>query len=423
MEGKNTMYLTQKNQLRNLSKKDFATLQLLCRLTKNFYNEGLYAVRQYYFQNKQYLRYESNYHICKFSDNYALLNTDIAQQTLKLVDRNFKSFFALIKKAKSGSYQFNQVKLPRYLPKDGYAPLLIPRIRVKEDSWFSLPMAPAFKKEHGEIKFQLPERLRDKSIKEVRIHPKSNGCFFEIEYVYELPNEPQNLDNSKAIAIDLGLDNLATCVTSTGASFIIDGKRLKSYNQWYNKENARLQSVKDKQGDKKRVTKKQALITRKRNRQINHYMSTAARRIVNYCIKNQIGNIVVGYNLGWKHGINIGKRNNQNFVQIPHGLLRQKLKYLCEFYGINYVEQEESYTSKASFFDNDEILIYNVNNHRKHEFSGKRISRGQYRTASGLIFNADCNGALNILRKSNLLDLTVLQTSGRLDRPKRIRIV
>lgn len=416
------MYLTQKNQLRNLPKKDFATLQLLCRLTKNLYNEGLYAVRRYYFQEKQHLRYESNYHACKTSENYALLSTDIAQQTLKLVDRNFKSFFALIKKVKSGSYQFNQVKLPRYLPKDGYAPLLIPRIRVKEDGRFSLPMAPSFKKEHGEIRLQLPERLRDKSIKEVRIHPKSNGRFFEIEYVYEQPSEPRDLDSSKALSIDLGLNNLATCVTSTGASFIIDGKRLKSYNQWYNKENARLQSVKDKHGDKKRVTKKQSLIIRKRNRRINHYMSTAARRIVNYCIENQIGNLVVGYNLDWKRGIEIGKRNNQNFVQVPHGLLRQKLTYLCELYGINYVEQEESYTSKASFFDNDTIPIYNANNPQKHEFSGKRVSRGQYRTASDFVFNADCNGALNILRKSNLLDLTVLQTSGRLDRPQRIRI-
>jgi IS605 OrfB family transposase len=416
------MYLTQKNQLRNLPKQDFVVLQLLCRLTKNLYNEGLYAVRQYYFQEKQYLRYESNYHACKSSENYALLSTDIAQQTLKLVDRNFKSFFALIKKAKSGSYQFNQIKLPHYLPKDGYAPLLIPRIRIKDDGWFSLPMSPAFKKEHGEIRLQLPERLREKTIKEVRIHPKSNGRFFEIEYVYEQQKQPQNLDYTKALAIDLGLDNLATCVTSTGASFIIDGKKLKSYNQWYSKENARLQSIKNKQGDKKRTTKGQAALTRKRNRRVNHYMSTATRRIVNYCIDNQIGNLVVGYNLDWKRGIKIGKRNNQNFVQVPYGLLRQKLSYLCEFYGINYVEQEESYTSKASFFDDDDMPVYNVDNPQDYEFSGKRISRGQYRTANNFVFNADCNGALNILRKSNLLDLSVLQNSCRLDRPRRIRI-
>ncbi len=416
------MHLTQKNQLRGLSKQEFATLQLLCRLAKNLYNEGLYAVRQYYFQEKQYLRYESNYHACKSSENYALLSTDIAQQTLKLVDRNFKSFFALIKKAKSGSYQFSQVKMPHYLPKDGYAPLLIPRIRIKGDGWFSLPMSPAFKKEHGEIKLQLPERLRNKTIKEVRIHPKSNGRFFEVEYVYDQPEFYPVLDSAKALSIDLGLDNLATCVASTGASFIIDGKKLKSYNQWFNKENARLQSIKDKQGDKKRTTEKQSLITRKRNRQINHYMSTAARRIINYCVDNQISNLVVGYNIDWKRGIDIGKRNNQNFVQVPHGILRQKLAYLCQLYGINYVEQEESYTSKASFFDDDPIPVYNADNPQDCQFSGKRITRGQYRTSTGTIFNADINGALNILRKSNLIDLTILQSSGCLDQPQRIRI-
>ena len=421
MKGGEKMYLTQKIQLRKLSKKDFLILQTLCRLTKNLYNEGLYAVRQYYFQEKQYLRYESNYHACKTSENYSLLNTDIAQQTLKLVDRNFKSFFALIKKAKTGSYQFNQIKLPHYLPKDGYAVLIIPRIRIK-DGWFSIPMSPAFKKEYGELQLQVPERLLDKSIKEVRIHPRSNGRFFELEFVYEQPNFQIDLDFGKALAIDLGLDNLATCVTSTGASFIIDGKKLKSYNQWYNKENARLQSIKDKQGLKKKITKKQAQITQKRNLQINHYMSTAARQIINYCINNQIGNLVVGYNLDWKRNINIGAKNNQHFVQVPHGLLRQKLTYLCELYGINYVEQEESYTSKASFFDNDNLPTYNADNPQEYKFSGKRMSRGQYRTSGNIIINADCNGALNILRKSNLICCKALQSSGCLDQPQRIRI-
>jgi len=415
------MYLTHKVQLRKLPKDDYLKLQLLCRLSKNLYNEGLYSVRQYYFQERQQLRYESNYHICKSSENYALLNTDIAQQALKLVDRDMKSFFALLKKAKLGSYQFSQVRLPHYLPKDGYALLIIPRIRIK-DGWFSVPMSSAFKKEHGAIWLQIPERLLDKTIKEVRIHPRFNGRFFEMEYVYEEPEKHVELDTNKALAIDLGLNNLATCVTNTGASFIIDGKKLKSYNQWYNKENARLQSIKDKQGDKKRTTKKQALITRKRNLRVNHYMSTAARRIVDYCIDNQIGNLVVGYNLDWKRNINIGKSNNQKFVQIPHGLLRQKLEYLCKLNGILYLEQEESYTSKASFFDNDAMPTFNADSPKEYEFSGKRITRGQYRTIAGQIINADCNGALNILRKSNLISLLALQDSGCLDQPQRIQI-
>ena len=175
--------------------------------------------------------------------------------------------------------------------------------------------------------------------------------------------------------MDLGLDNLAACVTSEGASFIIDGKQIKSYNRLYNKENARLQSIKDKQ-HLKGFTARQYLNLRKRNAHINHAMSTAARRINSYCIIHRIGNIVVGCNPEWKQSINLGDITNQNFVQIPHGKLREKLKYLCELYGINYFEQEESYTSKASFFDNDDLPVYNADNPQSYDFSGRRITRG-----------------------------------------------
>lgn len=151
-------------------------------------------------------------------------------------------------------------------------------------------------------------------------------------------------------------------------------------------------------------------------------MNKTARIIVNYCTENDIGNIVVGYNPDWKRNINIGKINNQKFTQIPYGNLRLKLQSLCERYGINYIEQEESYTSKADFFANDILPVYNVDNPQKYSFSGKRISRGQYKTCQGTIINADCNGALNILRKSNLMDLTILQASGCVNQPERIRI-
>ena len=181
-------------------------------------------------------------------------------------------------------------------------------------------MSRAFKREHGELRFNIPPNLEGKKICEVRIHPRNKARFFEIEYIYEQPE----------IEIELNADK---------------------------------------------------------------YMS-----------------------------IDFGKVNNQNFMQIPHGLLRQKLKYQCELYGIKYFEQEESYTSKASFFDNDELPKYNANNPRSYEFSGKRISRGQYRTKSGYVLNADVNGALNILRKSNLIDLSVLQDRGCVNQPQRIRL-
>jgi IS605 OrfB family transposase len=414
------LYLTQKNQLRGLTKSEYSALRSLCALSKNLYNSTLYAVRQYYFAKKKYLRYESAYHICKENENYKLLGTDTAQQTMKVVDRNFKSFFALISKAKSGSYQFNQIRLPHYLPKDGLFSLIIPRIKVK-DGYFDVPMSPLFKREHGKIKIKFPTNLNYANLKEIRIHPKLNGRYFDIEYVHEAETEPQNFNQNHALAVDLGLDNLTTCVTNTGASFIVDGQKLKSYNQWWNKENARLQSIKDLQGIKS-VTRKQYFLARKRNNRVNYYLNKTARIIMNYCLENTIGNIVVDYNPDWKRNINIGGKNNQNFVNIPHGNLRQKLQSLCERYGINYIEQEESYTSKADFFANDDLPTWNADNPKDYGFSGKRISRGQYKSTNGIVINADINGSLNILRKSKLIDLTVLQDSGCLDQPKRIRI-
>lgn len=155
---------------------------------------------------------------------------------------------------------------------------------------------------------------------------------------------------------------------------------------------------------------------------MNDYLNKTARTIIDYCIEGEIGNLVIGYNLDWKRNIDIGKKNNQNFVQIPHGKLRSKLESLGKRYGINYVEQEESYTSRASFFDDDVMPTFDADKPQKYQFSGKRISRGQYRTSTGLKLNADCNGALNILRKSRLIDLTVLRCSGCLAQPLRIRL-
>ena len=415
------MYRNQKNQVRHLTKQEYVALKTLCRLSKNLYNATLYAIRQYYFTEKKHLRYESAYHALKDNENYKLLNTDIAQQTMKVVDRNFKSFFALINKAKQCDYKFSNIKLPHYLPKDGYFMLIIPRFTVK-DGYFTVPMSNAFKKEFGTVKLPFPKNLDKKQVKEIHIIPKHNCKFFEIDFVYIQEQQTMQLNPNNALGIDLGLDNLATCVTNTGASFIVDGKKLKSINQWYNKENARLQSIKDKQGIKGLTNRQYRLLT-KRNNRVNYYMNKTARIIVNYCIQNNIGNIVVGYNLDWKRNINIGSCNNQNFAQIPHGNLRVKIKSLCERYGINYVEQEESYTSQADFFANDTLPVYNADNPQEYNFSGKRISRGQYRTYQGTIINADCNGALNILRKSNLVDLRVLQARGCLDQPERIRVV
>ena len=418
---KNILFGIQKQQLKHLSADEYKALRELSFLSKNMYNVALYNVRQYYFSERKYLSYESNYKLCKNNENYALMNSNSAQQIMKVVDRNFKSFFALIELAKKGNYQYEQINLPHYLKKDGFFNLIFAEFSLK-DGFFTVPMSTSFRRIYGKVSIKVPSNLSNKKIKEVRIIPKYNARFFEIQYIYEIELSQEKLNSNNALAIDLGIDNLATCVTNTGKAFIVDGKRLKSINAFTNKINAKLQSIKDKQKIKS-ITKKQMIITNNRNNKVNDYILKTCRYIINYCIDNEIGNLVVGYNPEIQNKINLGKRNNQNFVNIPIGKIREKLEYLCEFYGINFVEQEESYTSKASFFDNDEIPVYDKNNTKKYEFSGKRIKRGLYKSKNGILINADVNGALNILKKSSVVDLTVLYSSGEVATPVRIRVV
>lgn len=414
------MYLTVKQQVKHLSKKEYLDIKELCHVAKNLTNEAIYNIRQYYFDNNEYLSYEKNYKLLKSSDNYKILNSNMAQQILKEVDGSFKSFFNLLRLAKQGKYNYKDIRLPYYLPKDSFTTLVIGFVRIK-DNKLLIPFSNLYKKTHKPISINMPPILADKKIKEIRIIPKVNARFFEIQYTYEEYIEQKKLNNQNALAIDLGINNLCTCVTSNGSSFIIDGKRLKSINQWYNKVNAKLQSIKDKQGIDN-ITLRQSIILNNRNNKLNDYMNKTARYIVDYCINNDIGNIVVGYNETFQRNSDIGKRNNQTFVNIPYGKLRDKLEYLSKLYGINIIKQEESYTSKASFFDKDNIPIYCDNNHNAYSFSGQRIKRGLYKTGTNKLINADINGALNIMRKSSVVDINILYSRGEVDTPIRIRI-
>lgn len=416
------MYLIIKQQVKHLTKEEYNILRELCRISKNLTNQAIYNVRQHYLQEKQYLRYEANYHELKNCENYKLLNSNMAQQTLKDVDAMFKSFFALIKLSKQGKFNFKHIRLPNYLPKNGYANLIIGQIRLRKDNILTIPFSNTFKKKYNnKIQIKIPQVLENKKIKEIQIVPKFNARFFEIQYTYEIQEEDIKLNTNNALAIDLGINNLCTCVTNTGKSFIVDGRKLKSINQFFNKQNAKLQSIKDKQKIKKQ-TKQQYLISNKRKNRVNDYINKTCRYIINYCLTNDIGTLVIGYNQSFQCKANLGKRNNQIFTQLPFGKVREKLEYLCKRYNINYVLQEESYTSKASFFDNDDLPIYNADNPQTYEFSGKRVKRGLYQTKDDYLFNADCNGALNILHKSKAVDVTVLCCRGELDTPKRIRI-
>lgn len=415
------MYLTVKQQVKHLSKEEYLTIKELCHVAKNLTNEAIYNVRQYYFTEGEFLKYEKNYTLLKNSLNYKALNSNMAQQILKEVDGSFKSFFGLMKLAKQGKYAFKDCKLPWYLPKDGYTTLVIGFVRLNGNK-LVLPFSNSFKRTHKPVEITIPPVLLDKKVKEIRIIPKANARFFEIQYIYEAECVQRNLNKNNALALDLGINNFVTAVSSNGKSFIVDGRRLKSINQWFNKENARLQSIKDKQHLRKKITNRQKTIARNRNNKVNDYLNKAARKVVDYCITNDIGTLVVGYNETFQRGSNIGRQNNQNFVNIPYGLLRSKLEYLCELNDIIFVKQEESYTSKASFWDKDDLPVYNADNPTEYPFSGKRVHRGLYKAANGKVFNADINGALNIMRKSSVVDMNILYSRGEVDTPVRIRI-
>lgn len=417
------MMKTWKQNLKHLTSKQYQMLREMCHLSKNVYNESLYNIRQHYFSEGSYLRYEANYPLMKTSENYKRLGANVAQQTMRNADYSFKSFFGLLKLAKSGKYESWRIRLPHYLPKDGLFKLCLTQAQIK-DGKFRVPVSPELRKGYPEkVMIGIPEYIRDKKIHQIHIVPKHNGKFFEVVYMFD-DKEPEQvkLDNSKFLGIDLGVNNLATCVTNEGKSFIIDGRKLKSCNQWYNKELSSLSSIKDKQRIKG-FTNQQYLITRRRNNRVQNYIYCAAKRIIQYCLGNCIGNLVIGYNDGFQENPNLGKVNNQNFVMIPLGKLKSRLEYLCKQYGINFVLQEESYTSKASFFDNDEMPKWNPQNPKQGNFSGKRVYRGLYQTSTGYKFNADVNGALNILRKSKLVDLSVLQRRGDVNTPLRIRVI
>ena len=295
-------------------------------------------------------------------------------------------------------------------------------INIK-DGWLQVPMSRAFSKSHGgrAIRIRVLERLEGCRIKEVRIVPSCRGRYFRIQYVCEDEGFDLYMSQNRILAIDVGLDNLAACITTLGTSFLVDGRKLKSINRRWNKEMAKLQGITDRQKLKGR-TKRMDAITKNRNNQARDYLFKAARIIVDYCISNDIGTIVCGCNKEQKDGISLGKKTNQSFVQISFGLLRSQLASLCEHYGIRYIEQEESYTSKASFLDMDEIPVFEAGEETTAVFSGKRIHRGLYRFGDGRKANADLNGAANILKKSKQkFDFEQL-SRGLLACPSRIRV-
>lgn len=402
------MYLTTKiQQTESNHEVDLNILRGMCYHSARLYNVGLYSVRQHFFNTQTYLPYNSNYKECCSNENYHILLSDCAQQVLRLVDRDFQSFFRLLILKKSGKYS-EKVRIPKYKDKEGLmvCPVQGRSCRIQKNGTLTIGLTTEFRELYNvnekKITLTIPKNLRSvKQFKEIRIIPEYKGKQFSIEFIYESGNQHIQAQGDGYMSIDPGVTNLASCtIFSNGSSqqFIIDGRRLKNINYYYNKTVAKLKSVYDKDSSiKSNMTPRMLRLTNGRNNRINDYLNKAVRLIIDKCIESGVTTLVIGYNKEQKQEINIGKENNQNMCYIPHTKFRNKLAYQCELHGINYCPQEESYTSKASALDDD--FIPNYGDEYIPKFSGNRVRRGLYRSSDGSLLNADINGSVNILKK------------------------
>ena len=371
------MYLIERHII-----KDNKELDEICFKSKNLYNRALYLVRQHYFNTKEYLDY------CKVSQlmrdskdkDYYSLPTKVSIQTLRLLDRNFKSFFALLKMKKSGNFD-KSIRIPRYLDKEGRYIAIFTKEAVSK-VYIRKGLVKL-----SSLSLEIPTKVSESELVEVRISPRNNHHIVEITYKVE--DKENKIDNNRYASVDLGINNLMTISSNVAKPFIINGKPLKSINQYWNKELARLNS---KLKGSKKTSKRIQSITNKRNNKVKDYLHKSSRKIVNFLVSNNISTLIVGYNEEWKENINLGKRNNQNFVNIPFYTLIKQLEYKCKLEGINFILTEESYTSKCSFLDNEKLC--------KHDkYLGERIKRGLFKSSDNKLINADLNGSLNILKK------------------------
>ncbi len=331
-----------------------AVLEFVCSEANNLTNCGIYYARQFYFKAKQIVgKYDLEVEY-KTNKHFQSLYSQAAQQVLRSVAESFKSFKELSKLFNRGELT-DKPKLPNYKKSGGMALVSYPKQALKlVNGLIRIPLGKTVKCWFGLDCFYIPmpSNLNFDDIREIRILPRNQE--FYVEFVYQVKVEAIELDSSRVLGIDHGIDNWLTCISNIGTSFIIDGRHLKSLNQWYNKQVASIKEGKPKDFWLNRL----AAITEKRNRQMRDTVNKAARLVVNYCLVKQIGNVVFGWNKGNKDNINIGKKNNQKFVQISTARLKQRIAQLCEQYGIRFEETEESYTSRASFVDNDILPTY-----------------------------------------------------------------
>jgi len=387
------MFLTCKIRLNKLDKIHFDLLNEMTYLSKNIYNSALYEIKNYYNSTNSYLDYQKCWNIIKLADNYIKLPSQVGQQTLKIADRNFKSFFALLRKKVKYSNYDRPVKIPKYLKKNSHYVLIYTKqyIRIKGNKIYLCLSKYLTNKYKTKLIVDLPNYIRYNEIKEIRILPRNK--WFDLHIIYK-KEELKEKSNNEYLSIDLGVNNLMTCVdTKNNSSFIIDGKHLKWKNQYFNKAKSEYQSILKKVNNKYNSNKINKLYD-KRNNYLSNESHLISKRIIEYCISNNIDNIVIGYNKLWKENSKMSKKVNQNFVQLPFGKLIWYIGYKCKLNGINFKTNEESYTSKC-----DALALEPIQ--KQEVYSGKRIERGLFKSSNNKVINSDVNGALNILRKVN----------------------
>jgi len=363
-------------------------LDTLCRVSNDIYNQANYTIKQELNKSGKWIRYNELDQIMKVTENleheinYRKLKAQAAQQTLRMLDKNWNSYFRALKPFKKDPNKFTgQPRPPRFL-KRGSINLLVYTNQCSQIKDNKIVL-------EENISIGIPEVDKDFSkFNQIRILPRKNR--YEIEIVYSVDCANLELDQNNYLSIDLGVNNLAACI-SKDKSFLLDGKPIKSINQFFNKTLAKNRSFRDKKGGGA-CRRKSNELSNYREFFIRDQFHKMTRLLVNYCIVKNIGTIVCGYNKRWKDSIDIGKVSNQKFTNIPHKLFLKMLKYKCNLVGIVLICKEESYTSKC-----DGLALEPVKKHKV--YLGKRIKRGLFQSSVGKLINADIGGSLNTLRK------------------------
>lgn len=360
----------------------------MCFKSKNIYNYGNYIIRQEFINNGKWIKYNELFKLVKDSDPYKDIGSNVGQATLRLLDKNWKSFFVTIKDWKvNPSKYLGRPRLPKYKPKDGRFILSIDNNKVMLKDGFIYFAWKPLKALNNHFITKIPQ---DNKVLQCRFVPTGSNYMMEVVYETEVVD---CLDCSSNIAsIDLGINNIATITNNIGIQpIIIKGGGIKSINQFYNKEKAKIQSQLVLNNNKHWSNRLQR-ITEKRYNKIRHNMHVISKRIIDYCILYDIDTLICGYNKEWKQETNMNKKSNQNFVYIPYEMFIKQLEYKCENNGINFVIHEESYTSGTSFLDGELPIKDNYNKER-------RIHRGLFKSNTGKLINADVNGSYQIMKK------------------------